>query len=97
MSHILFQISLLVEPRNAESGCGILRHNAVARVGQAINVAVERFVTVGETIAEDYSDVQEAMYEACKEARQAGRHYRYLVRKILGHYYQHQSHLKVTN
>lgn len=51
---------------------GALRASAVARVGQAVNVAVERFVTVGETIADDYPEVRDGMYEACKEARQAG-------------------------
>lgn len=50
-----------------------LRPAAVARVGQAVNLAVERFVTVGETIADDYPEVRQGMYEACKEARQAGK------------------------
>ncbi|XP_076263853.1 alpha-catenin related isoform X1 [Rhynchophorus ferrugineus] len=62
------QISSLVE----HSTAGSLRPSAVARVGQAVNLAVERFVTVGETIADDYSEVRQGMYEACKEARQAG-------------------------
>jgi hypothetical protein len=34
--------------------------------------AVERFVTVGETIADDNPDIKQDMYEACKEARAAG-------------------------
>jgi len=46
----------------------------VARVGQAVNLAVERFVTVGETIADDNLEIKEDMYEACKEARAAGKH-----------------------
>nr|XP_022918020.1 alpha-catulin isoform X2 [Onthophagus taurus] len=66
---LIKQISSLVE---AHGSVGALRSSAVARVGQAVNVAVERFVTVGETIADDYSEVREGMYEACKEARQAG-------------------------
>jgi len=41
-------------------------------VGQAVNLAVERFVTVGETIADDNPDIKQDMYEACKEARAAG-------------------------
>ncbi|GJQ88068.1 hypothetical protein Trydic_g19924 [Trypoxylus dichotomus] len=64
------QISSLVETHG--SSVGALRSSAVARVGQAVNVAVERFVTVGETIADDYPEVRDGMYEACKEARQAG-------------------------
>lgn len=47
---------------------------AVARVGQAVNLAVERFVTVGETIADDNVEIKEDMYEACKEARAAGKY-----------------------
>ena len=54
---------------------GALRPSAVARVGQAVNVAVERFVTVGEAIADDYPEVRQGMYEACKEARQAGKRF----------------------
>lgn len=64
------QISSLVEQHGS---VGSLRPSAVARVGQAVNVAVERFVTVGETIADDYPEVRQGMYEACKEARQAGK------------------------
>lgn len=45
---------------------------AVARVGQAVNLAVERFVTVGETIADEQPDVKQGMWEACREARHAG-------------------------
>lgn len=45
---------------------------AVARVGQAVNLAVERFVTVGETIADDNPEIKTDMYDACKEARTAG-------------------------
>lgn len=37
-----------------------------------MNLAVERFVTVGETIADDNPDIKQDMYEACKEARAAG-------------------------
>lgn len=36
---------------------------------------MERFVTVGETIADDNPDIKQDMYEACKEARAAGELY----------------------
>lgn len=65
----VFQISSLVEQHGS---VGFHRPSAVAKVGQAVNLAVERFVTVGETIADDYTEVRQGMYEACKEARQAG-------------------------
>lgn len=45
---------------------------ALARVGQAVNFAIERFVTVGETIADDNPEIKCEMYEACKDARAAG-------------------------
>lgn len=42
------------------------------RVGAAVCCAVERFVAVGETIADDNPDVRHSMVLACKEARAAG-------------------------
>ena len=53
--------------------CSNRNLRAVARVGQAVNLAVERFVTVGETIADDNPEIKQGMYEACKEARVAGK------------------------
>ena len=47
------------------------RHAAI-RIGEAVNLAVERFVTVGETIADEYPEIKGGMEEACKEARSAG-------------------------
>ncbi|XP_015212996.2 alpha-catulin isoform X1 [Lepisosteus oculatus] len=45
---------------------------AIQRVGQAVNVAVGRFVTVGEAIAMENEDLKEEMNFACYEARRAG-------------------------
>lgn len=45
---------------------------ALGRVGRAVQAAVERFVLVGETIADDNPEIKLDMYEACREARQAG-------------------------
>ncbi|KAK2171063.1 hypothetical protein NP493_1106g00015 [Ridgeia piscesae] len=45
---------------------------ALVRVGLAVQMAVERFVSVGETIAEENREIEESMCEACKEARLAG-------------------------
>lgn len=64
------QISKLVSHRDRpfrERNPGVL-----ARVGQGVNLAVERFVTVAETIADDNPEVKQEMYEACKGARVAG-------------------------
>lgn len=44
----------------------------IDRIGQSVNLAVERFVTVGETIADDNPEIKQDMYDACKEARSAG-------------------------
>ncbi|XP_063225044.1 alpha-catulin isoform X2 [Bacillus rossius redtenbacheri] len=65
------QISTLVTHRERPL-CSERSLRAVARVGQAVNLAVERFVTVGETIADDNPEIKVDMYEACKEARAAG-------------------------
>ena len=45
---------------------------ALVRVGQAVNLAVERFVSVGEAIACDNPDIQRDMHDACRDARAAG-------------------------
>ncbi|KAK0423881.1 hypothetical protein QR680_008384 [Steinernema hermaphroditum] len=42
------------------------------KVGSAVEAAIERFVAVGETIADENSDIQPEMYDACHEARLAG-------------------------
>lgn len=45
---------------------------AVVRVGQAASLAVERFVAVGEAIADDHPEIRQDMYDACREAHMAG-------------------------
>ncbi|XP_077263601.1 alpha-catenin related isoform X5 [Temnothorax americanus] len=65
------KISTLISHRERPL-CSDRSLRAVARVGQAVNLAVERFVTVGETIADDNPEIKQDMYEACKEARVAG-------------------------
>ena len=45
---------------------------ALQRVGQAVCLAVERFVTVGESIADENVEIRQEMQEACAEARVAG-------------------------
>ncbi|KAF3426867.1 hypothetical protein E2986_12666 [Frieseomelitta varia] len=65
------QISTLVSHRERPL-CSDRSLRAVARVGQAVNLAVERFVTVGETIADGNPEIREDMYQACKRARDAG-------------------------
>jgi len=45
---------------------------ALVRVGQAVNLAVERFVAVGEAIARDNPEIQREMCDACRDARTAG-------------------------
>ena len=46
---------------------------ALGRVGRAVQAAVARFVLVGETIADDNPEIKLDMYEACREARNAGK------------------------
>jgi len=72
----IFQISTLINHHNeCTSGLSVSSARAlraVGRVGQAVNLAVDRFVTVGETIADDNPEIRDDMYESCKEARSAG-------------------------
>ena len=46
---------------------------AIHRVGQAVSVAVGRFVAVGEAIASENQELKDEMGHACFEARRAGR------------------------
>lgn len=46
---------------------------AIHRVGQAVNVAVGRFVAVGEAIASENQELKDEMGQACFEARRAGK------------------------
>ncbi|XP_055705579.1 alpha-catulin isoform X1 [Phlebotomus papatasi] len=68
------QVSTLVQHRSERSPSVNSERTlrAIGRVGQAVNLAVERFVTVGETIADDNPEIKQDMYDACKEARAAG-------------------------
>nr|XP_033786547.1 alpha-catulin isoform X2 [Geotrypetes seraphini] len=45
---------------------------AIQRVGQAVNQAVGRFITVGEAIANENRELKEEMSVACSEAKRAG-------------------------
>uniref|UniRef100_A0A8C6WJG8 Alpha-catulin n=1 Tax=Neogobius melanostomus TaxID=47308 RepID=A0A8C6WJG8_9GOBI len=45
---------------------------AIHRVGQAVGVAVGRFVAVGEAIAAENQELKDEMSQACFEARRAG-------------------------
>ncbi|XP_072046849.1 alpha-catulin-like [Amphiura filiformis] len=69
---LVTQITTLVnhreKPKRSEKTC-----KAIERVGQAVNLAVERFVTVGEAIGDDDSDIKKEMYRSCQEARLAGK------------------------
>lgn len=40
-------------------------------------MAIERFVTVGETIADDNPEIKNDMYQACKDARSAGTFFKF--------------------
>lgn len=46
---------------------------ACKRVGQAINMAVDRLVTIGEIIAEGFQDIKADMFDCCKDARDTGK------------------------
>lgn len=60
---------------------------AIHRVGQAVSVAVGRFVAVGEAIAAENQELKDEMGQACFEARRAGM----LLLDIYTHQLQHDS------
>ncbi|XP_076457374.1 alpha-catulin-like isoform X2 [Babylonia areolata] len=68
---LVTQITTLVnhreKPRVSER-----TQQALERVGQAVNMAVGRFVAVGDSIVEDHPELKQEMDEACREARSAG-------------------------
>lgn len=73
VDRVPLQISTLVQHRTERSHVSSERTlRAIGRVGQAVSLAVERFVTVGETIADDNPEIRQDMYDACKDARAAG-------------------------
>jgi len=47
---------------------------AIYHIGQAVNMAVEKFMTIAETIADDNPEIKTDMHEACKDARDAGKY-----------------------
>lgn len=46
---------------------------ACKRVGQGINMAVDRLMTIGEIIADGHVDIKADMFECCKDARDTGK------------------------
>ncbi len=70
--HTSLQITTLInhkdKPKKSERTLA-----AIHRVGQAVSVAVGRFVAVGEAIATENQELKDEMGQACFEARRAGR------------------------
>ncbi|GMR53086.1 hypothetical protein PMAYCL1PPCAC_23281 [Pristionchus mayeri] len=71
----LIQITTLINCKESLMGAKGRSEKAIRaalKVGTAVESAIERFVAVGETIADENPDVQPEMYDACHEARLAG-------------------------
>ncbi|VDM96508.1 unnamed protein product [Thelazia callipaeda] len=73
---LVTQITTLVNLKENYLSSGKKRSEKAFRsalkVGSAVEAAIERFVAVGETIADENPDIQPEMYDACHEARIAG-------------------------
>ncbi|VDK74918.1 unnamed protein product [Litomosoides sigmodontis] len=73
---LVTQITTLVNFKESYLSNGKKRSEKAFRsalkIGSAVEAAIERFVVVGETIADENPDVQPEMYDACHEARLAG-------------------------
>ncbi|KAG2464899.1 CTNL1 protein, partial [Polypterus senegalus] len=68
---LVSQITTLINHKDKPKKSEKTLH-AIQRVGQAVNLAVGRFVTVGEAIALENEELKEEMSFACLEARRAG-------------------------
>ncbi|UJR36232.1 hypothetical protein I4U23_028964 [Adineta vaga] len=72
---LVTQISTLVnfkEKPRSSSTTNEKTLNAINRVGEAVHMAVERFVSVGETIGNENPEIKSDLTDACREARTAG-------------------------
>lgn len=81
---LVTQISTLVnfkeKPRSTTNEKTL---HAINRVGDAVHMAVERFVSVGESIAGENPEIKIDLTDACREARSAGK-------SILSHVNMHR-------
>ncbi|XP_022111474.1 alpha-catulin-like isoform X2 [Acanthaster planci] len=69
---LVTQITTLVNHREKPGKKSEKTCKAIERVGQAVNLAIERFVSVGEAIGDNNADIKDDMFDACREARLAG-------------------------
>ncbi|XP_071792052.1 alpha-catulin-like isoform X2 [Asterias amurensis] len=69
---LVTQITTLVNHREKVGKKSEKTCKAIERVGQAVNLAIERFVSVGEAIGDNNADIKADMFDACREARLAG-------------------------
>jgi hypothetical protein len=73
---LVTQISTLVnfkEKPRSSSATNEKTLNAINRVGEAVYMAVERFVSVGESIGNENPEIKSDLIDACREARIAGK------------------------
>lgn len=68
-----FQITTLVNHKEKAKFTEKTSRSLI-RVGQGVALAVEKFVSVGQTIATENLEISEDMCEACEEARMAGKY-----------------------
>ena len=68
----LSQISVLINHKDSSFPRSDKASAALVRVGQVVNGAVEKFVQVGETIADENPEIMPRMHEACRLARNSG-------------------------
>ena len=68
---MFLQITTLVNHKE-KSRISERAQKALEKVGQAVGSAVERFVSVGQSIADENPDIKTDMCIACQDARTAG-------------------------
>ncbi|RNA27100.1 alpha-catulin-like isoform X2 [Brachionus plicatilis] len=69
---INFKDNLKRISQNGTNSCSERTAKALCKVGETVNLAIERFVSVGESIAYENESIRYEMLEACREARVAG-------------------------
>lgn len=69
---INFKDNLKRISQNGSNSCSERTAKALLKVGETVNLAIERFVGVGESIAYENENIKYEMLESCREARLAG-------------------------
>lgn len=81
---LVFQVTTVAQYRSDRHQPIVERtFRIIGRIGQSLNLAIERFVTVCETIADESPHFKKDMFDLCKSARTDGM-YGFYINVLLG-------------